>query len=181
MARVKSTIDLIMEKTKHLSLNAEEKAAFERQQLVQRIQAPLLRCLRGERDASHLAQELGQLPVEAQEEGKRLCLGLLLDSLHPFADNQRILTAVGSLLGETERLGWEKAIAPLETEFRAERRKARERAVERCRKSLAEQGLAGPALLPRHDEEDPSWKEQEEQRVQAFRAMVKKALGDTQR
>jgi hypothetical protein len=180
MARVKSTIDLIMEKTKHLSLDPEEKAAFERQQLAQRIQAPLLRYLRGERDATNLADELDRLPAETAEEGKRLCLGLLMDSLSPFEDNQRILAAVRTLLGENERLAWEKAIAPLEARFRDERRKAREQAVERCREILAERGLAGPALLPRPDEEDPSWKEQEEQRVQAFRAMVRKALGDPQ-
>jgi len=48
MAKIKSTLDLIMEKTRHLSLNEEEKDALEQQQLSHQVQTPLARYLLGE-------------------------------------------------------------------------------------------------------------------------------------
>jgi hypothetical protein len=169
-----------MEKTKHLSLNEEEKDALEQKQLSQRVQAPLLRYLKGERDANYLAHELDLLPPETIEEGKRLSLELLMDRLSPLEDNQRILAAVEKLLGETGRERWEKAVSPLQRRFLDDLRKAREAAADRCREALAAAGLKGPALLPRVDEKDPAWKKERETRVQAFRASVKTVLQDPQ-
>lgn len=180
MAKIKSTVDLIMEKTRHLSLNAEEKAALENQKLSRRVQALLMRYLKGERDAHYLAHELDQLPAGSREKGKRLCVGLLMDRLSPFEDNQRILAAAGHLLGETERERWEKTLAPIERQVRDDLQKAREQAADLSREALAEAGLQGPALLPRPDEEDPFWKEEREQRVQAFHVRVNKALNHPQ-
>ena len=180
MAKIKSTLDLIMEKTKHLSLNTEEKDALEQQQLNQRVQAPLVRYLKGERDANYLAHELDLLPPETIEEGKKLCLGLLMDRLSPLEDNQRILAAVEKLLGEAGRERWKETIAPIEKRFLDDLRKAREEAADRCTEALAAVGLKGPALLARVDEQDPAWKEEQGARIQAFRASVKTGLQDPQ-
>jgi len=176
MAKIKSTLDLIMEKTQHLSLNEEEKDALEQQQLSQRVQAPLVRYLKGERDANYLAHELDLLPPETIEEGKRLCLGLLIDRLSPLEDNQRVLSGVEKILGETGRESWERTIAPIQRRFLDDLRKTREEAADRCRKALAAVGLEGPALLPRVNEQDPTWKEEQEARIQAFRASVRAGL-----
>jgi hypothetical protein len=180
MAKIKSTLDLIMEKTKHLSLNTEEKNALDQQQLNQRVQAPLVRYLKGERDADYLAHELDLLPPEKIEEGKRLCLGLLMDRLSPREDNQRILTAVEKLLGEAGREHWQKVLGPLQRRFVDDLRQAREEATDRCREALVAAGLKGPALLARVDEQDPTWKEEQETRIQAFRASVKTGLQNRQ-
>lgn len=180
MAKIKSTLDLIMEKTKHLSLNEEEKDAIEKQQLSQRVQAPLARYLKGERDANHLAHELDLLPPETIEEGKRICLGLLMDRLSPQEDNQRILAAVEKILGEAGHERWEKVLAPLQRRFLDGLKQAREAAADRCREALAAAGLKGPALLARVDEGDPTWKEEQETRIQAFRASVKTDLQESQ-
>ena len=180
MAKIKSTLDLIMEKTKHLSLNTEEKDALEQQQLNRRVQAPLVRYLKGERDANYLVHELDLLPPEKTAEGKRLCLGLLMDRLSPLEDNQRILAAVEMLVGEAGRGRWEETIAPIERRFLDDLRKAREAAADRCREALAASGLKGPAILARVDERDPTWKEEQEAHIQAFRASVKTGLQDPQ-
>ncbi len=176
MAKIKSTVDLIMEKTKHLSLNAEEKAALEKRQLGQRVQAALTPYLKGERDVNFLAHELARLPPESAEEGKRLCVELLIDGLSPSENSPRILAAAGHLLGEAERERWEKTLVPIQMEARGALQKAGEQAADRCREALAEAGLRGPALLPRPDEEDRSWKEEKEQCLEAFHARVRKAL-----
>ena len=144
------------------------------------MQAPLARYLKGERDANHLAHELDLLPPETTEEGKRLCLGLLMDRLSPLEDNQRILAAVEKLLGEAGRERWEETIAPIERRFLDDLRKAREEATDRCQEALAAAGLKGPALLARMDEQDPTWKEEQETRIQAFRASVKTGLQNRQ-
>jgi len=180
MAKIKSTLDLIMKKTRHLSLNTEEKNALDHQRLNQRVQASLARYLKGERDANYLAHELDLLPPESIEEGKRLCLGLLMDRLSPREDNERILSAVEKLLGEAGRERWQKVLGPLQRRFIDDLRQAREEAADRCREALAAAGLKGPALLARVDEQDPTWKEEQEKRIQAFRASVKTGLQNRQ-
>jgi hypothetical protein len=169
-----------MEKTEHLSLNTEEKSALEQQQLSRRVQAPLVRYLKGERDANSLAHELDLLPPETIEKGKRICLGLLMDRLSPLEDNQRILAGVEKILGEAGRERWERTIEPIQRRILDDLRKAREAAADRCREALSAAGLKGPALLARVDEQDPAWKEEQEARIQAFRASVKTGLQDPQ-
>ena len=178
MAKIKSTLDLIMEKTKHLSLNEEEKNALEQKQLSQRVQALVVPYLKGERDANYLAHELDLLPSESIEEGKRISLDLLLERLSPLEDNQRILLAVEKLDGEAARDRWEKMIAPLRSGFLDDLGRAREEATHRCLEALAAAGLKGPALLPRLNETDPVWKNEQEARLESFRASLKKALQD---
>ena len=181
MAEIKSTLDLIMEKTKHLSLNEEEKQALEQQELNQRVQVPLLRYLKEERDADHLAHELDSLPPEKREEGRSLCLDLFVDSLSPFEDKTRILAGVERLLGKTGRERWEKIIAPLEREYQEEREKAQAEATSRLREDLATAGLRGSALVPCVDEQSALWREEKEKSTKAFRDRVKKGLNDPQR
>jgi len=99
-----------------------------------------------------------------------------MDQLSPREDNQRILAAVEKLLGEAGRENWEKVLAPLQRRFLDDLRQAREQAADRCREALAAAGLKGPALLARADEQDPTWKEEQETRIHAFRASVKTGL-----
>lgn len=181
MAKIKSTLDLIMEKTKHLSLDDEEKKALEQQQLTQRVRPPLLRYLQGERDANSLAHELDTLSPEKLEEGKRLCLEILMDRLSPFEDNTRVLAGVEALNGDTEREHWEKTVVPLEKQYQEDLRQAREEAGSRFREALAAEGLKGSAILPRVDDRDPFWKEEREKRIKAFRESVRTGLNDPQR
>jgi len=181
MAEIKSTLDLIMERTKHLSLNEEEKQALEQQELNQLVMVPLLRYLKEERDADYLAHELDSLPLEKREEGRRLCLELFIDSLSPFEDNKRMLAGVERLLGKTGRERWEKIVVPLEKEYQEQREAAQAEAARRLRETLAAEGLSGSALLPYVDGESPHSREEKERSTQAFRARVKKDLNDPQR
>ena len=181
MAKIKSTIDLIMEKTKHLSLNDEEKQALERQKLLQRMQASLVRDLKGERDANFLAHELHRLPPEKRDEAKRIFLELMRDRLSPFEDNTRILAGVETLQSGTERKRWEETLAPLEEQLKEELERARAEAVARSREALAAAGLRGSAILPCIDDHDTSWKKELEERINAFRQSVRTRLNGHQR
>ena len=176
MAEIKSTLDLIMEKTKHLSMNDKEKQAFEQEQLSRQVQAPVMRYLKEERDADFLAYELSILPPEKREEGTRLCLDFFLDGLRPFKDNTRILAGVEKIMGEKERQRWEQALAPLVEAYREERVKARTEAASRSQEALAAVGLQGSALLPCGEAQGPMSKEEEEKRSQAFRKRMKETL-----
>ncbi len=180
MAKVKSTMDLIMEKTKHLSLNEEEKNALDRQDLHRRVQALLIPYLRGERDANHLVRELDRFPPDTVEEGRRRCLEFLRERISPFEDKERILSAVAALVSDAERERWDREIAPLETECLQALRDAWEASADRCREDLAGAGLRGPALLPRVREQDPAWKEEREAHIQAFHSGLKRVLGPSQ-
>jgi hypothetical protein len=181
MARIKSTLDLIMEKTKHLSLNDKEKKAFEQQQLIQRVQVPLSRYLKEERDADYLVQELDHLPTDKREEGRRLCLELCIDRLSAFEDNTQILAGVERLVDAAEIARWKQTVASLEEQYREDLNEARKQNAERCREALGALGLKGSALVPCVDERSPSWKEEQERRDKAFRASVRTGLSHPQR
>jgi len=81
---------------------------------------------------------------------------------------------------ESRRLVERAGIPVTEYGFCTSAEQAREAAADRCREALAAAGLKGPALLARVDEQDPTWKEEQETRIQAFRTSVKTALQDLQ-
>ena len=176
MAKIKSTLDLIMEKTKHLSLSEEERQALEEQELNKRVQALLVRYLNEERGADFLAHELDRLPPGKGEEGRRLCRELLAATLSLFGDDERVFGAVGRLFGLEERERWEKAVAPLKRRFREALAGARQEAGTRCLQDLATLGLKGPALLPCVNDESPFWREEEDKQAGTFQQAVKAAL-----
>ncbi len=181
MAKIKSTLDLILEKTKHLSLSEEERQVLEEQELNKRVQALLYRYLNEERDADFLARELDQLPGGKVEEARRLCRKLLAATLSPFEDEGRVFDAVGRLFGQEERDRWEKVVAPLKRQFREALAGARLKAGTRCLEDLAKLGLQGPALLPSVNDESPFWREEEEEQARTFQQALKEALDVPQR
>lgn len=181
MAKIKSTLDLIMEKTKHLSLSEEEKRALEEQELSKRVQASLFRYLNEERDADFLAHELDHLPVGKGKDGRSICRELLAAAISPSGDDERVFEAVGRLFGQQERERWQEAVAPLKRQYREALEGDRREVGKRCLEDLAALGLKGPALLPCVNDESPFWREEKEKHVKTFQKVVKEALDRTHR
>ena len=111
MAKIKSTLDLIMEKTGHLSLNAEEKEEMKREERVRRIRGIVAPFLNGEKDVNLLMRELDRLPPEDREENRGFCLEQLRDALDPLAGNERALLGLEKIAGTEERVLWEERLS----------------------------------------------------------------------
>jgi hypothetical protein len=160
MAKIKSTLDLIMEKTGHLSMNSEEKEALKREERLRKVRGAVTLFLTGDKDQKFLLQELDRLwevPAEEQDENRQLCLDLLRDALTPLADNSRALLGLEKVAGAEERSLWEERLRDWEASFEKTRPERLAAVSSRLRESLADQaGLSGPALEP-CSEGSPLW------------------------
>ncbi len=175
MGTIKSTLDLIMEKTRHLSPNEEEKKAFHRERLAQKIRLPVSRYLNGERDLDFLIREIADVPQEHRNEAEGICVDCFLQMITPLGNEERVLAGVERLLGAEERRRWEKAIASAMESYLTARERARAEGEARIRKTLAQAGLEGSALLvpPGRRESSGSGEELDDH----FREALRTALG----
>lgn len=169
MAEIKSTIDLIMERTKNLSASVEEREAWHRQEREKHIRSLIQRLLDYSLTLDDVKDELEKekkngRAAEAMEHLK----STLAAHVDPDSDNERLFRIVHELTGTPEaRL--QDTLRSCQAEFFAKKTAL----AERQRGELESVGITGSAVLP-NPEADPQWKAQREQ-MQA--ACSKRFLG----
>ena len=158
MAEIKSTIDLIMERTKSLSATPQERESFQRQEREKRLRGLVQRLLD---DNLTLDSARDELAKEQKNGSAAEVTGVLKDALaghvDPEADNERLFRYVNELVGTPEDRLRETLSACREE---ATSRKAA--LAERQRKELESKGITGSAVLP-NPEADPLWKARREE------------------
>jgi hypothetical protein len=153
MAEIKSTIDLIMERTKSLSASPQERECYQRQESEKRIRG-LVQRLRD--DNLTLDGARYELAKEKKNGAAADVTGVLKNALaghiDPEADNERFFRYINELLGTPgDRL--RETLAHCREE--ATSRKAV--LTESQKKELESKGITGSAVLP-NPEADPLWK-----------------------
>lgn len=148
MAKIKSTLDLILEKTRHLAPTAQEKEDFKQEEIFQEAKRRFFPYLREEKDLQPLTQWIEKLPPDTSREARRICAGLFAESLSPFEGNERVLAAVEKILGQNTRADWEAVLSELSTTYARLREEAWQRAEKRYLDRLAADGIRGPAIKP---------------------------------
>jgi len=148
LAKIKSTLDLILEKTKHLAPTAQEKEDFKQEEISQEAKRRFFPYLREEKDLQPLTQWIEKLPPETSQEARRICAGLFAESLSPFEGNDRVLAAVEKILGQETRVRWEAVLSELNATYARLREEAWQRAEKRFLDRLAADGIRGPAIKP---------------------------------
>ena len=176
MAEIKSTLDLIMEKTKHLSMDKEEKKAYKQEESMQSVRLAAVRFLNEERNADFLAREISRLPDEQLETAQGVCLNLFLERLSPIEDESRILTGVAKLTDPLRLEKWQQTIVELKTSAIEALEKIKADALAGAQNVLAAEGLQGTAVEPNLDENSPFLKEEKEALTHSFQGSLKKAL-----
>jgi hypothetical protein len=156
MAEIKSTIDLIMERTKSLSASPDERESYQRQEREKRLRGLILRLLDDNLTLDGAKNELAKETCPAAE-----VTGVLKDALaghvDPEADNERLFRYITELVGTPgERL--RETLAACREE--AISRKAV--LAERQKNDLASKGITGSAVLP-NPEAAPEWKARREE------------------
>lgn len=145
MSEIKSTLDLIMEKTKHLTMNEEEKKRFMEKDLAGKVKGLVQRSLDGLVTGKRLEEETGALFRESGDEElvRRLFRNELTGRFEFGQDNEAILnllkTAIGAEHDPVRKIlhKYEKNAALL--------RKSHE---ERMKERLKDRGISGPAAAP---------------------------------
>ena len=169
MAEIKSTIDLIMERTKDLSASTEEREAWHRQEREKRFRSLVQRLLDHSLTLDDVKDEL-----EREKKSGRAAeaLGHLKNTLaahvDPDSDNERLLRIISELFGTPE-----KRLRQALRSCRAESSAKQAALAERQRAALESSGIAGSAVLP-NPEADSQWKRLKED-MQA--AAAKRLLG----
>ena len=148
MAKVKSTIDLIMEKTKNMSLNEEERMALKRQDLEERVKLFTYRFLKEERDSESLVNELKKIPEEEQEEAVKICFAVLLGEFSPLDEESRALHGIKKIIHKIPEQRVHTAIGEVCKEFKIQEGDLRNEAASQCRRELESEGIRGSALVP---------------------------------
>jgi hypothetical protein len=152
MAEIKSTLDIIMEKTRGMTMTEEEKAALRDKELAEKSQGLLQKYLDGAISMGKFKEEWCDLAKE-QGNAQTILMAICMESIDPEADNGPLLAVLDQVAGmDTDLVGeaLERAMTGLEAK-RAE-------ALERIRKTLAETGISGSAILPNLNA-DSEWKE----------------------
>jgi hypothetical protein len=153
MAEIKSTIDLIMERTKNLSANREEREIYQRRERKKHIRGLVQRLLDYSLTLDDVKDELAKEKKNGQEaEWMAFLREALAGHVDPEADNERLFGIITELAGtrndrlhetlldfQTESLGWKTGL------------------LERQNKALEAKGVSGSAVVP-NPEADPQWK-----------------------
>jgi hypothetical protein len=158
MAEIKSTIDLIMERTKSLAASPAERETYQRQEREKRLRGLIQRLLDDNLTLDGVKDELAK---EKKNGSAAEVTGVLKNALaghvDPEADNERLFRFVNELVGTSLVMLREALTACRED---ATSRKAV--LAERQKKDLESRGITGDAVLP-NAEADPQWKARREE------------------
>lgn len=153
MGEIRSTIDLMMERTRGMSLSTEEKEDLKREELEKRAKGFRVRFADGTLDADAILSTIGE---ESEEDAQRLKSLLWTEMVESLPDDRSAL----KFLALMERLPQAQAKALIIGEIRSSMKdlgktKAKDRkklaAVER--KKLASFGISGTAVVPKLPDE----------------------------
>jgi hypothetical protein len=143
MGEIKSTLDIIMEKTKGLTMTEEERQAFQKKEVEGKVRGLLQKFLDNLLDLDRLKVEMAGLGRDRQEMARSTLKEECLDRIDPEADN----TSLFNVLKHVVRVGTgpiQKALSVFHEDL--ERQKSRNEAA--LREHLRQQGISGTAVLP---------------------------------
>lgn len=86
MGEIKSTLDLVMERTRHLSMSADEKARQRRTDFSRRLQGVLQQYADGALTTAQLQSRVSDLQAELGMSGRETLLAAVIERIDPDAD-----------------------------------------------------------------------------------------------
>jgi hypothetical protein len=150
MAEIKSTLDLIMERTKNLTMTDEEKKDLQLKELQGKANGLIQRFMDGLIDTEAFEDEL-----TGNREDRPLILDIVkkeaLKRIEPDGNNERILLLLHEVLGEDT-----KPLSRRIEAFMKDIRREMARHAKEALKMLQLKGIGGSAVMP-NLEKDPSW------------------------
>jgi uncharacterized membrane protein YgaE (UPF0421/DUF939 family) len=170
MAEIKSTLDLIMEKTKNLTMSDEEKRAFKKKELAGKVRTLVQRTLDGLITEERFEEEVSNLRLESGNESllKRTLLEELIGRFDLGQEHEPLVNLLNrSIKADKESL--HSILRKAEEEARSLREERREI----LRKRLEKRGIAGSAVTA-NPGADTEFKEAMRERQQALRADLKR-------
>jgi len=99
MAEIKSTLDIIMEKTKHFTLTEKEKKAFKKKEIEGKVRGLILKFIDGFMDLKMLKQEIASFDQKNQMAAIEAVTEECLGRIDPEAENRPFLDILEQVAG----------------------------------------------------------------------------------
>jgi hypothetical protein len=152
MGEIKSTLDLVMEKTKHLSLSSEEKQAQTDKEVKSRIKGMLQKYQDGMFSIEQLPREYEALKKEFKLTDNTIMAAEVIYQLNPDLENHSLLEVLEHCC-QLDCAGLEDVI----NEYKAGCHSAAQSRMEALKESLAQKhNISGSAVVP-NLEADEKW------------------------
>ena len=167
MGEIKSTLDLIMEKTKGLTMSEEERRAFKEQEMEGKVKGLIQKFLDGGLDMVKLKMEMTVLAETNEDMVRMMIRKESIPRIEIGENNEPILRILEETTG-LDTVSIRTALKDFEGKLEQEKGVREKELI----KSLNKKGLSGSAVLP-NLEADPEWG----QRVSKMRNEFQKKLG----
>jgi len=152
MGEIKSTLDLVMEKTRHLTLSKEEKEAQNRIEVNKRLQGLLQKYQDNLLRKENLNKELDNLKIAYNLNVDEMLADLLLNSLKIGRDNTVFLELLNEIYGLNL-----SGIETIFQNFKATVKSATKKRVDQIKTDLSvKRFISGSAVVP-NLESDSEW------------------------
>lgn len=147
MGEIKSTWDIVMEKTKGLKISSGDRERIKRGELTSRVNAIFHRYMGTQGNHAYLKKELEGLGVEEREVVKRELLLQLLDAIDLSRDNRKVITGIETLKGKPVAKSAEN-LTLLAPEYKASMEETYTEIGGIFLRRLADMGISGSAVEP---------------------------------
>jgi flagellar biosynthesis component FlhA len=152
MGEIKSTLDLVMEKTRHLTLSQEEKKAQQQIEVNRKLQGLLQKYQDKLLKKENLKKEVDRLKIAYDLNVDEILADLLLNNLQLGQDNRLLIKLLQEIYGLNL-----SGIETIFQNFKAAVKSATEERVEQIRTDLSKkQFVSGSAVVP-NLESDREW------------------------
>jgi hypothetical protein len=170
VGEIKSTLDLILEKTRNMSLSQEEREELRTKQLVAKLSGLIQKGLDGTLSVSRLKVEVESERKKSPATDHQL-MAALVARIEPDGENERIFQIMEEVSGRDSG-PFRKVV--LECSQDMERLK--DRSVADLSKALKKKGITGSAVAP-NPALDPAWRKASEERKTACRTELDAIAG----
>jgi len=170
MGEIRSTMDIIMEKTKGLTMTEKEKAEFQQRELTGKIKGLIQKFFDGSINLDRLKIEAVALREEQQEMFDQIIKEEEIKRIELGGNNEPVFTVLENTTG-IDAVPIHKILADFEQRLENER-KVHEQAL---RDKLKEKGISGSAVLP-NIKADPEWNDSVLNLKQEFREKVEELI-----
>ena len=143
MGEIKSTLDIIMEKTRGMTMSDEEKREMKQKEVSDRIRGLTQKFLDGIITYENLKKEISPENGDEKEMTLKAVTGILFPKLIPGEDNYPIIQILG-IFNEIDIKSIEKIIT--ESERKIENEKSIYNS--KLKKKIEEKGISGTAVIP---------------------------------
>lgn len=169
MAEIKSTLDLVMERTRGLSLTDKEKKQMKDKELSGKIQALLERYANDYMGLKWLETELNNLGMAGDPKIRAVLKAEIVERLSPNGDADKLLEALDGILGIPADV-YEAIIAAHNQTLAKKKQSFLKKQTAR----LNSQNISGSAVLP-NIAASSGWKKEQEKMAEEFRQKIKSA------